>query len=168
TTAPASPTRSCPTRSTWSPPATPCPTGRLATGPASSTTARPSWSGATRGGEPSVRELERLTGELGLFGALVNPSDGAQYLDAPAAEPFLAAAAALGTPLFLHPSRDLPAPEDSREFALNVSLARPHQTATCIARLIYSGSFDRHPGLKLLLAHGGGTLPYIAGRLDGT
>src|SRR5581483_1892083 len=120
------------------------------------------------GGEPSVRELERLTGELGLFGALVNPSDGAQYLDAPAAEPFLAAAAALGTPLFLHPSRDLPAPEDSREFALNVSLARPHQTATCSARLIYSGSFDRHPGLKLLLAHGGGTLPYIAGRLDGT
>ena len=98
------------------------------------------------GGEPSARELERLTRELGLFGVLINPSDGADYLDAPRAEPFLAAAIALDVPLFLHPSRDLPAPEDSREFALNVSLARPHQTATCIARLIYSGALDRHPG----------------------
>jgi aminocarboxymuconate-semialdehyde decarboxylase len=120
------------------------------------------------GGEASARELERLTRELGLFGVLLNPSDGAEYLDAPRAEPFLAAAVALDVPLFLHPSRDLPAPEDSREFALNVSLARPHQTSTCISRLIYTGAFDRHPGLRLLLAHGGGTLPYLAGRLDGT
>jgi len=120
------------------------------------------------GGEPAARELERLTRELGLVGVLVNPADGTQYLDAPAAESFLAAAVALDVPILLHPSRDLPAPEDSREFALNVSLARPHQTSTCIARLIYSGTFDRYPGLRLLLAHGGGTLPFIAGRLDGT
>jgi aminocarboxymuconate-semialdehyde decarboxylase len=120
------------------------------------------------GGEPAVRELERLTRELDLSGVLVNPSDGSSYLDVPRAEPFLAAAEALGVPLFLHPSRDLPAPRDSHEFALNVSLARPHQTATCVARMIYSGAFDRHPGLRLLLAHGGGTLPYLAGRLDGT
>ena len=62
----------------------------------------------------------------------------------------------------------MPAPEDSREFALNVSLARPHQTATCIARMIYTGTFDRHPDLRLLLAHAGGTLPFVAGRLDAT
>ena len=99
---------------------------------------------------------------------LINPSDGERYLDAPEAEPFLAAAVALDVPLFLHPSRDLPAPEDSREFALGVSLARPHQTAICIARMIYSGTFDRHPSLRLLLAHGGGTLPFVAGRLDAT
>jgi aminocarboxymuconate-semialdehyde decarboxylase len=119
-------------------------------------------------GEASARELERLTRDLGLYGVLINPSDGERYLDAPAAEPFLAAAAALGVPLFLHPSRDLPAPEDSREFALNVSLARPHQTAVCTARMIYAGTFDHHPNLWLVLAHGGGTLSYLAGRLDGT
>jgi predicted TIM-barrel fold metal-dependent hydrolase len=118
------------------------------------------------GGEASARELERLTRDLGLRGVLINPSDGERYLDSPEAEPFLAAAVALDAPLFLHPSRDLPAPEDSREFALNVSLARPHQTATCIARMIYSGTFDRFPGPRLLLAHAGGTLPYLAGRLD--
>ena len=120
------------------------------------------------GGEASARELERLTNDLGLYGVLLNPSDGERYLDDPEAEPFLAAAVALDAPLFLHPSRDLPAPEDSREFALNVSLARPHQTSTCIARMIYAGTFDRHPALRLLLAHGGGTLPFVAGRLDAT
>jgi predicted TIM-barrel fold metal-dependent hydrolase len=120
------------------------------------------------GGEASARELERLTRELGLVGVVINPADGQQYLDAPDAEPFLAAASALGVPMVLHPSRDLPAPEDSREFALNVSLARPHQTATCIARMIYTGTFDRHADLRLVLAHGGGTLPYLAGRLDAT
>ena len=132
------------------------------------------------GGEASARELERLTRELELYGALINPSggpsvgppsgpsDGSEYLDSPRAEPFLAAAEALDVPLFLHPSRDLPAPDDSREFALNVSLARPHQTAVCISRMIFAGTLDRHPRLKLLLAHAGGTLPFLAGRLDAT
>jgi predicted TIM-barrel fold metal-dependent hydrolase len=34
--------------------------------------------------------------------------------------------------------------------------------------MIYSGTFDRHPDLRMLLAHAGGTLPYTAGRLDAT
>lgn len=120
------------------------------------------------GGEPAAREVERLGRELGLVGVLANPSDGDAYLDDPRAEPFLAAAEALNVPIFLHPTPDLPAPEHAREFALHVALARPHQTATCVTRMIYSGTVDRHPGLRLLLAHGGGTLPYLGGRLDGT
>jgi aminocarboxymuconate-semialdehyde decarboxylase len=132
------------------------------------------------GGEASARELERVVRELGLYGVLVNPSypstagsaggpaDTPEYLDSPRAEPFLAAAEALGAPVFLHPSRDLPAPEDSAEFAMGVSLARPHQTAICISRMIYTGTLDRYPNLKILLAHAGGTLPYVAGRLDAT
>ena len=60
------------------------------------------------------------------------------------------------------------ADEPSNEFVLGVSVTRPTQTTICAARLIYSGALDRHPGLKLLLAHGGGMLPYVAGRLDAT
>jgi aminocarboxymuconate-semialdehyde decarboxylase len=126
-------------------------------------------------GEAAAREVERATRKLGLVGVLVNPGypsgagpAGAEYLDSPRAEPFLAAVEALGAPIFLHPSRDLPAPDDSRDFAMGVSLARPHQTAICISRLIYAGTLDRHPNLPLLLAHAGGTLPFLAGRLDGT
>jgi aminocarboxymuconate-semialdehyde decarboxylase len=119
-------------------------------------------------GDAAARELERMTRQLGFVGALVAPSDGHRYLDDPAAAPLLAAAAELGAPLFVHPTRDLPANEHYTEFVLSLIVGRPAQTSLCAARLIFSGALDRHPGLQLLLAHGGGVLPYVAGRLDAT
>jgi predicted TIM-barrel fold metal-dependent hydrolase len=123
-------------------------------------------------GEPAARELERMVGELGFAGALVNPSDspagGRRYLDDPACGPLLAAAQALGRPLFIHPSRDLPAAEHYDDFVMSLIVGRPSQTAVCAARLIFTGTLDRYPRLPLLLAHGGGVLPAMAGRLDAT
>ena len=110
--------------------------------------------------------------DLGFVGALVNPSDspagGHRYLDDPACAPLLAAAAARGRPLFVHPSRELPAGEHFDDFVLSLIVGRPTQTAVCAARLIFTGALDRHPRLSLLLAHGGGVLPAMAGRLDAT
>jgi aminocarboxymuconate-semialdehyde decarboxylase len=119
-------------------------------------------------GEAAARELERMVAELGFAGALVNPSDGLRYLDDPACQPLLAAAAALGRPLFIHPARDLPADEHYRDFVLSLMVGRPAQTTVCAARLILTGTLDRHPDLPLLLAHGGGVLPWVAGRVDAT
>ena len=119
----------------------------------------------------AARELERMVDELGFVGALVNPSDapaGRRYLDDPACGPLLATAAARGCPLFVHPSRDLPAGEHFEDFVLSLIVGRPTQTAVCAARLIFTGTLDRHPRLALLLAHGGGVLPPMAGRLDAT
>jgi len=39
-------------------------------------------------------------------------------------------------------------------------------TTLAVARMILDGFFDRHPHLALIASHGGGTLPYLAGRLD--
>src|SRR3989442_14289812 len=39
-------------------------------------------------------------------------------------------------------------------------------TSLAVSRMIFDGFFDRYPDLKLIAAHGGGALPYIAGRLD--
>ena len=118
-------------------------------------------------GEAAARELERCA-ELGLRGALINPADGPRYLDDPAARPLLAAAERLRLPLFVHPTRDLPANEHYEDFILSLIVGRPAQTAVCAARLIFTGTLDRHPDLQLLLAHGGGVLPFVAGRLDAT
>ena len=113
-----------------------------------------------------------MVDELGFLGALVNPTDapsgGRRYLDDPACGPLLAAAEALGRPLFVHPSRDLPAGEHYDDFVMSLIVGRPTQTAVCAARLIFTGTLDRHPRLSLLLAHGGGVLPAMAGRLDAT
>jgi predicted TIM-barrel fold metal-dependent hydrolase len=123
-------------------------------------------------GEAAARELERMVGELGFAGALVNPYDGRsggpRYLDDPACGPLLSAAERLGRPLFVHPTRDLPADEHWRDFVLSLIMGRPTQTSVCAARLIFTGALDRHPRLDLLLAHGGGVLPFVAGRLDAT
>jgi aminocarboxymuconate-semialdehyde decarboxylase len=120
------------------------------------------------GGEAAARELERMVHELGFAGALVNPSDGHRYLDDAACAPLLAAAERLGRPLFVHPTRDLPADEHWRDFVLSLIVGRPTQTAVCAARLIFTGTLDRFPRLDVLLAHGGGVLPFVAGRLDAT
>jgi aminocarboxymuconate-semialdehyde decarboxylase len=113
-----------------------------------------------------------MVGELGFAGALVNPYDGRsggpRYLDDPACGPLLSAAERLGRPLFVHPTRDLPADEHWRDFVLSLIMGRPTQTSVCAARLIFTGALDRHPRLDLLLAHGGGVLPFVAGRLDAT
>lgn len=42
----------------------------------------------------------------------------------------------------------------------------PFETTVAIGRMILSGVLDKFPNLKLLLAHGGGCLPFLAGRLD--
>jgi aminocarboxymuconate-semialdehyde decarboxylase len=119
-------------------------------------------------GEAAAREFHRMIGELGFVGALINPSNGARYLDDPACAPLLDAAEKLGRPLFVHPSRDLACAEHYADFVMSLMVGRPAQTAVCASRLIFTGTLDRHPHLDLLLAHGGGVLPYVAGRLDAT
>src|SRR5262249_782603 len=117
-------------------------------------------------GEAAARELERMVTRLGFLGALVAPSDGRRYLDDPAAQPLLACAESLGRPLFVHPARDLPAGGHYPEFVLVLGGGRPAPPAVCAARLIFTGTLDRFPRLQLLLAHAGGMLPWVAGRLD--
>ena len=47
-----------------------------------------------------------------------------------------------------------------------LALGFTFETSIAVALLILRGVLERHPGLKLLIAHAGGTLPYLAGRLD--
>lgn len=119
-------------------------------------------------GEAAALEFERMVSDLGFAGALVNPSNGERYLDDPACTPLLAAAERMGRALFVHPSRDLPCGGHYSDFVMSLIAGRPAQTAVCASRLIFTGTLDRHPKLDLLLAHGGGVLPYVAGRLDAT
>jgi aminocarboxymuconate-semialdehyde decarboxylase len=72
-----------------------------------------------------------------------------------------------GLPVLLHPG----APQGVREMSMDeYGLVPPvgftFDTTLAVTRMIFSGFFDRHPNLKLIAAHGGGTLPYIASRLD--
>jgi aminocarboxymuconate-semialdehyde decarboxylase len=115
--------------------------------------------------DAAAAELERAVRELGLVGAEVGPHAGSRWLDDPELAPVFATAERLGVALFVHPYYTGPKPGLEDMYLTNL-VGNPLDTGLCAARLILSGALDRHPDLRLLLAHGGGYLPYQAGRLE--
>jgi aminocarboxymuconate-semialdehyde decarboxylase len=116
-------------------------------------------------GMRAARELERASLELGLHGAALCTHVNGVDLDVADLDPVLSAAQELDVPLFLHPqnSGDLTRLKDYHLWNL---VGFMMETATAGARLILSGVFERYPLVKIVLAHGGGFLPYQLGRLD--
>ncbi len=117
--------------------------------------------------EPSaaVDELRHAVTELGLHGALLFTNINGRPLDDPAFAPIFAAAEELRAPLLVHPT----SPDDYSmldDYRLVPLLGFLFDTTTTVSRLVLSGTFERHPDLVLIAAHLGGTLPYVAERLD--
>jgi aminocarboxymuconate-semialdehyde decarboxylase len=115
--------------------------------------------------EAAAAELERAVGELGMLGAHIGTNCQSTPLDAPELEPVLATAERLGVPLVLHPYYVGPKP-GLDDFYLVNSMGNPIDTSIAAMRLIHSGALDRHPGLRLLLVHAGGFIPFQLGRFD--
>ena len=113
----------------------------------------------------ACRELRRAIDELGLAGAAICTHVCGRELDDPSFEPFFATVAELSVPLFLHPQNGGDADRLADYHLWNV-VGFPFETTEAAARLILSGVFARHPALRVVLAHGGGFLPYQIGRID--
>lgn len=112
----------------------------------------------------AVRELERAVKTLGMRGCLVGSNIRGKDLDAPEFAEFFAALSELDAPAYVHPI--LPAGrERMREYRLDILLGFPVDTTLAAARLVFGGVLERHPNLKLVLSHLGGTLPFLWGRL---
>ena len=116
-------------------------------------------------GRLAAEVLEEAIG-LGLVGAEVAPRVQGRWLGDPALDPFLEASASLGAPLFVHPGTHGLGIDVLDEYYLWNSVANPVETAVAAAHLIMTGTLERHRGLRILLAHGGGVLPGVVGRLE--
>ncbi len=114
------------------------------------------------GGRAAALELERAMG-MGLLGTIVGEAIQGQALDEPQFEKFWEAAERLGALVFIHP--DFADFKPLFPYYLANCVGNPLSTTVTIIRLILSGLFDRHPGLKVLLAHCGGNLPWALGRI---
>jgi len=113
----------------------------------------------------AVRQLERAMTELGLKGVSVSTNvDGRELADR-SFDPVWEAADALGAVVFVHPWGCSLGSRLGAHFLGN-TFGQPAETALALSHLIFSGTLDRHPGLKLLAAHGGGFLPTYIGRSD--
>lgn len=108
----------------------------------------------------------RLAIELhGFKGVALNTHAAGRFLDEPDFEPMFATLEELGLLTFMHPSPNI-SHASLQDYTLHTTLAFPTETTIAAARLIYAGIFERYPSLNLILAHGGGTLPYLRDRIN--
>ena len=112
----------------------------------------------------AIKELERAVFDLKLKGVVVASRVNEMELGDPALRPFWKRAEALQIPVFVHPAGN-PDPR-LRRHSLLISLGQPLEEAYAQTSLIYDGVLDDCPNLKIAFAHGGGFIPYYAGRFD--
>jgi aminocarboxymuconate-semialdehyde decarboxylase len=115
--------------------------------------------------ELACRELSRAMRD-GHLGVQIGNHVGAREMHDEGIITFLQHCAAEGAAVFVHPW-DMMAPERMPRYMLPWLVAMPAETQLSILWLILSGAFERLPRtLKLCFAHGGGSFPYLIGRVD--
>jgi predicted TIM-barrel fold metal-dependent hydrolase len=115
----------------------------------------------------AAQQLEEGVKQLGLRGASIGGSVNGEELSDPKFHPFWAKAEELGALIFLHPQGipDLEKRLQGNGLLTNV-IGNPLETTIALSHLIFEGTLDRFPGLKLCAAHGGGYLPSYSARSD--
>jgi aminocarboxymuconate-semialdehyde decarboxylase len=118
----------------------------------------------------AAEQLEEGVKKYGLRGAAIGGSVNADEISDPKFHPFWAKAEQLGVVVFIHPQvTGAPADLEHRlkgsGYLENV-IGNPIETTIALSHLIFEGTLDRFPGLKICAAHAGGYLPSYAGRSD--
>jgi aminocarboxymuconate-semialdehyde decarboxylase len=108
-------------------------------------------------------ELRHAMRVLGLRGMQIGSNIAGKNLDDPELEPVWAAAGELGAFILLHPI-NVAGADRLKSYYLGNLIGNPLDTTIAAACLVFSGVLERHPALKICLAHGGGFVPYQAGR----
>jgi aminocarboxymuconate-semialdehyde decarboxylase len=121
--------------------------------------------------EGAVEEIDRAVTHLGARGVQIYTNVAGRPLDLPDFAPVFDAMARHDLPVFLHPARTAAmtdyAAEPKSRYEMWWCLGWPYETSVAMARLVFSGLFDRHPGLKIVTHHMGAMIPAMDGRLDG-
>jgi predicted TIM-barrel fold metal-dependent hydrolase len=119
-------------------------------------------------GEAGAREVTRAVRELDLRGVFVQAAKKELFLDAPQARPTLAAAAALGVPVFLHPITDAQLRGRFGRYGRpGVTLNRSTINSAALIALLEGGTFDELPSLRVVVTTLAIGAVLLAGGLDG-
>lgn len=121
--------------------------------------------------EDMVGEVRRLAGLRYSRGVILGTSGLGNGLDDLGLDPIYGALGETGSMIFLHPHYGLPSSvygPRAGEYGhvIPLALGFPLETTIAVTRMYLSGVFERFPKLQVLLAHSGGTLPFLAGRIE--
>ncbi len=118
-----------------------------------------------------ISEIARLKELKYMRGIILGTTGLGKGLDDPDLLPIFKALQDAKLPIFLHPHYGLPSSvwgERSSDYGhvLPLALGFPLETTIAVTRMILSGVFEKVPELEMILAHSGGTLPFLAGRIE--
>ena len=119
--------------------------------------------------ELAAEQLEYAVTQLNFRGASVGGHVSGETLTLQKYDPFWAKAEELDVPVFMHPGgADNVVTETAFDGAgdLGNIIGNPLETLTFLTRMIFEGTLDRFPNLKLIAPHGGGYLPSYLGRTE--
>lgn len=115
----------------------------------------------------AAAQLQYAVRQLGHRGVMITGSLDGEEVANPRFDPFWAKAEELDVVVFMHPRNfDEGASRFQGKGRLDNIIGNPLETTVALAHLIFEGTLDRYPGLKLVAAHGGGYLPSYIGRFD--
>jgi len=119
--------------------------------------------------EQALAETHRAMKDLGARGIQIFSNAAGRPLDEADFAPIFDAMAGYDMPIWLHPARgakfaDYPGEEKSK-YEIWWTFGWPYETSVAMARLVFSGLFDKHPNMKIITHHMGAMVPYFEGRV---
>lgn len=112
----------------------------------------------------AIRELERCK-DIGLAGVQIGTNVNQQNLSEPQLFDFFAACERIGMSVFVHPW-EMMGEKDMQKYWLPWLVGMPAEVSRAICSLIFSGTLERLPDLRICFAHGGGAFPATIGRIE--
>ena len=120
-------------------------------------------------------ELKRAVKDQKMVGAMIHGTTQGRFLDHPSYDALLAAAAELDVPIYIHPN--VPSPEIQKAYYSDLPEGTDRVVGTAgwgwhsevaihVLRMVFAGTFDKHPKLKMIIGHMGEMLPVMLARLD--
>jgi aminocarboxymuconate-semialdehyde decarboxylase len=118
----------------------------------------------------AAEQLDKAAKKQGFRGVGIGGNVAGDEISDPKFNPFWAKVEELGVLVFLHPQGDGATTQLAQRFKGNGYLSNvignPLETTIALSHLIFQGTLDRYPGLKICAAHAGGYLPSYTGRSD--
>jgi predicted TIM-barrel fold metal-dependent hydrolase len=119
--------------------------------------------------DATITEVHRAIKELGANGVQIFTNFNGQPLDIPELFPLYEVMNEYELPIWVHPIRPATfadyVTETKSKYEIWWTLGWPYESSVMMARLVFSGIFDKFPNLRLITHHMGGMIPYFEGRV---
>jgi aminocarboxymuconate-semialdehyde decarboxylase len=120
--------------------------------------------------EAALEEADRAIGQLGFKGIQIYTPVAGRSPDSPELLPLYEKMVEHDLPIWLHPHREVSTPdfagEEMSKFAIFATFGWVYETSVAMARMAYSGLFERLPELKVITHHAGAMIPFLANRIE--